>query len=291
MSEKEKEMYERSPELKGFLLEDVQKPGKRLRRSGVFGNVEVLTVGGTTCVGKRLHMALLDTDDRGSPAPLLYERFASGCQVLSCVQHPNVTQFMGLCSFNEVPYPILVMEAIYDDFHTLLESYSNLPFPLILHVLHDVTKGLVYLHTQQSPPIVHRDLSARNVLIDKASMKSKITDHWNSLFVDPTKLSLASQTPCILPYMPPEALDSNSQYDTKFDIFSLGHMMLFALLQEFPKDLLPLTYLDPDTAEPKSRTEVERRDKYVRKLFVKLTRSHVMTKMILRCLHNIPEKR
>ena len=291
MSEIEKEMYEGSPELKDFLLEDVQKTGKRLRRSGVFGNVEVLTVGGKTCVGKRLHMALLDIDDRGSPTPSLYERFASGCQVLSCVQHPNVARFMGLCSFNEVPYPILVMEAVYDDFHSFLESYSNLPFPLILHVLHDVTKGLVYLHTQQSSPIVHRDLTAHNVLIDKSSMKSKITDHWNSLFVDPKKLSFTSQTPCILPYMPPEALHGDLQYDTKLDIFSLGHMTLSALLQEFPKDLLPLRYLDPQTQEPKTRTEVERRDKYIRKLFVKLTRSHVMTKMILKCLHKNPENR
>lgn len=289
MSENE-EKYTCFPELEKFLLEGVQKTGKRLG-SGVFGNVDELTVGGTVCVGKRLHMVLLDIDDRGTPASGMSERFVSGCNVLSNVHHPNIVQFMGLCLFSDVPYPVIMMEAIYENFHNLLVEQGNLPFPLALHVLHDVTKGLVYLHTQQSPVIVHGDLTAKNVLIDKASMKSKIADLGNSLLVDPAKLSQAIQTPCVLPYMPPEILDTNFKYDTKLDVFSFGHLSLFAILQEFPKDLLPKKYPDPWTDEVKIRSEVERREKYVRKMFVKLTRSHIMTKMTLQCLSDDPEKR
>ena len=288
MSEEEK--CTRFPELQKFFLEGVQKTGKRLG-SGGFGNVEELTVGGTICVGKRLHMVWLDADDRGTPASGISERFVSGCNVLSNVHHPNIAQFLGLCLFSEVPYPVIVTEAIYENFHNLLEEQGNLPFPLALHVLHDVTKGLVYLHIQQSPAIVHGDLTAKNVLIDKASMKSKITDLGNSLLVDPAKLSLAIQTPGVLPYMPSEALDANFKYDTKLDVFSFGHLSLFAILKEFPKDLLPLKYPDLLTDEVKIRSEVERREKYVRKMFVKLTRSHVMTKMTLQCLSDDPRKR
>lgn len=287
MAEKEQK-YESSPELEAFLLKDVRKTGKRLG-SGVFGNVEELMIGSRTCVGKKIHMALLETDGRGVPAPSVNERFVSACTELSRASHINVAQFLGLCVFSEVPYPILVMEAIYDDFHTLLEKRGDLPFPLILHILHDVTKGLVYLHSQLS--FVHRDLTARNVLIDRSSMTSKISDLGNSLMLGPVKLSWALQAPAVLPYMPPEALTSPPMYDTKFDIFSFGQLMLFALLQEFPKDLLPATYDDPDTGELKTRTEVKRRDKYARKLFVKLTRSHPLTKLIFRCLDNDPEKR
>lgn len=290
MSENE-ENYMRFPELEKFFLEGVQKTGKRLG-SGVFGNVEELTVGGTICVGKRLHMVWLDTNDSGTPASGMSERFVTGCNVLSNVHHPNIAQFLGLCLFSEVPYPVIVTEAIYENFHNLIEEQGNLPFPLALHVLHDVTKGLVYLHTQQSPAIVHGDLTAKNVLVDKASMKSKITDLGNLLLVDPAKLSLAIQTPGILPYMPPEALDSDFKYnDTKLDVFSFGHLSLFAILQEFPKDLLPLKYPDPLTDGVKIRSEVERREKYIRKMFVKLTRTHVMTKMTMQCLSDDPRKR
>ena len=288
MAEKEK----RYKKLEEFLLKDVQKTGKRLG-SGTFGNVEELTVGGTVCVGKRFHMALLDIDKGDMPVPAVIERFVSGCKLMSKLHHPNIIQFMGLCLFDEVPYPILVMEAVYDDFHTILIKRSSnleLPFPLILHILLDVTKGLVYLHTQQSP-IIHRNLTAHNVLVDKASMKSKLADVGSSLLIDSTKLSLVRHTPGIVPYMPPEAFDTSFIDNIKFDMFSFGHLTLFAILQEFPRDLLPSTYPDPLTDEPKMRNEVERRESYIRRMFVKLTRSHAMTKMVVQCLHNSPEKR
>ena len=283
------EKVETYKKLEEFLLKDVQKTGKRLG-SGTFGNVEELIVGGTVCVGKRFHMALLEVDKGDVPVASVIERFAFGCKLLSKLQHPNIVQFMGLCVFNDVPYPLLVTEAVYDDFHTILVKHSNLPFPLILYILHDVVKGLDYLHTWQSP-IIHRSLTGRNILIDKASMTSKLADVGSSLLIDSMKLSLVDHTRGILPYMPPEALNANSADSTKHDMFSFGHLTLFAILQEFPGELLPSAFNDPTTDEPKMRSEIERREFYIRRMFVKLTRSHAMTKIVLQCLHNSPEKR
>ena len=280
--------YRDIPELKDFFLNNVARTGKKLG-SGAFGIVEELTVGGTICAGKKLHSTLLDAHNEGIDR--MITRFICECKLMSKVRHPNIVQFMGLCLFDESVHPVLVMEKVDVNLENLLETHKNLPFPLILHLLQDVTKGLIYMHDQK-PPIVHRDLTARNVLINKTSISAKIADLGNALMVDPVKLSnTLSQAPGTLPYMPPEGLTCKPKYDSMLDMFSFGHLALYAVIQEFPRDLLPPTYSDPLTEELKPRSEVERREVYVKVLCDKLTKDHTVTKLILQCLNNMPAKR
>ena len=280
--------YRDVPELSEFFLNDVSKTGKTLG-SGAFGIVEELSVGGTICAGKMLHTILLNELNEG--VDKIQERFVSECRLMSKVRHPNIVQFMGLCLYNDCAHPVLVMEEVDTSLECMLESQKNLPLPLILHILHDITKGLIHLHDSQKPPIVHRDLTAKNILIDKASMKAKIADLGNALMIDPTKLSITlSQAPGTLPYMPPEALVSTPKYDTSLDMFSFGHLALFTVLQEDPGELLPPTY-NNKIDELVARSEVQRRQIYIDMLMDRLTEDHLVTKMIIQCLHNTPAKR
>ena len=281
--------YEDVPELREFFLSNARKTGKMLG-SGAFGIVEELTVGGTICAGKMLHSILLDKLNEG--ADRIMERFVSECRLMSKVRHPNIVQFMGLCIFDDCTHPVLVMEAVDTSLEDILETHDNLPLPLVLHILLDITRGLIYLHDSQKPPIVHRDLTARNVLIDKASMRAKIADLGNALMIDPAKLSMTlSQAPGTLPYMPPEALELNPKYDTSLDMFSFGHLALFAVLQQNPGQLLPPNYVDKHTNKLLARSEVQRREKCIEMLVEKLTKDHLTTKMIIQCLSNTQAKR
>ena len=281
--------YRHVPELKEFFLEDVQRTGQKLG-SGAFGIVEELKVGGTLSAGKKLHAALLDAQNQGTDR--MIKRFISECKLLSRLRHPCIVQFMGLCMFSKSEYPILVMEKLDFNLENVLDTYSNVPLPLMIRIFKDIIKGLIHLHSQKPAPVIHRDLTARNILITKASMSAKIADLGNALMVDPVKFSTTlSQAPGTLPYMPPEALQVKPNYDSMLDMFSFGHLALYAIVQEYPGDLLPATYADPSTEEVKGRSEVERREKYIRMLYSKLTEGHVLTKMILQCLHNMPERR
>lgn len=282
--------YKDVPELKEFFLEDVQRTGQKLG-SGAFGIVEELKVGGTLAAGKKLHAALLDAQSQGTDR--MIKRFISECKLMSRLRHPNIVQFMGLCMFSESAHPVLVMEKLDDNFENVLDTYNNVPLQLMIRIFKDIIKGLIYLHSQKPAPVIHRDLTARNVLIVKSSMSAKIADLGNALMVDPVKLSTTlSQTPGTLPYMPPEALQFKPNYDSMLDMFSFGHLALYAVIQVYPGDLLPATYYtDSLSEEVKGRSEVERRYKYIKMLYSKLTEDHVLTKMILQCLHNIPERR
>ena len=99
-------------------------------------------------------------------------------------------------------------------------------------MLEDVATGLVYLH-QHSPQIIHRDLTAKNVLLTPY-YTAKITDFGNSRIVDlqPGQLvRTMSQLPGTLTYMAPEALEASSHYGPSLDVFSFGHLALFVALQ------------------------------------------------------------
>ena len=153
------------------------------------------------------------------------------------LRHPNITQFLGLCFLQEAEIPpiippLLVMERLEMSLDTLLECVPNIPLLLKVSFLEGVCCGLVYLHSMQ-PPVVHRDLTARNVLLT-SSLVAKITDLGNSRIINMRPGQLARTLTCVpgtLAYMPPEALSESHCYGTSLDIFSFGHLALYSMTQ------------------------------------------------------------
>ena len=147
------------------------------------------------------------------------------------MRHPHIVQFLGLCFLEGSALPVLVMERLNSSLDNLLETFPRLALPIKQLLLTDVARGLLYLHTH-NPPIVHRDLSARNVLLT-SSLVAKISDLGNARIVDLQSGQLArtlTRLPGTLSYMPPEAFDEGSQYGPRLDIFSFGHLALFTLV-------------------------------------------------------------
>ena len=166
-----------------------------------------------------------------------------------------------------------------------------IPYSLKRSFLLDISRGLFYLHGH-SPPIIHRDLTARNVLLTR-SMLAKIADLGNARMVEPHKLNKTMSTaPGTLVYMPPEAIGVRPKYDAKLDMFSFGHLSLYTAIKDFPDELLPSTYTDPKNPDNlKARSEVQRREPFMMKLYKELGKEHPLVKLIRQCLHNAAECR
>ena len=159
-------------------------------------------------------------------------RYVQECQLMSNLRHPNITQFMGVCFLPNCQLPVLLMERLDGSLDDLLETVPNIPLVLKCSMLEDVSRGLLYLH-KHSPQIIHRDLTAKNVLLT-SSLVAKITDFGNARIVNLQPGQLArtlSRLPGTLAYMPPEALSANARYGPSLDIFSFGHLALFTLNQ------------------------------------------------------------
>ena len=162
----------------------------------------------------------------------MVQKYLQECQLMSSLRHPNITQFLGLCFLPGTRLPLLVMERLETSLDDLLEHMPHLPFSLKCSVLEDIARGLLYLHGR-SPPVIHRDLTSRNVLLT-SSLVAKITDMGNSRIANmkPSQIvKTLTKYPGTLVYMPPEAQDDTHQYGTSMDVFSFGHLALYTLTQ------------------------------------------------------------
>ena len=288
------------------MLSNVWLTGNKIG-SGAYGSVEEVAIPGAICAAKRIHEIFLDRSE--IPAAEISRsiaQFVRECQLMSTLRHPHIVQFLGVCFFPGSRLPALVMERLLTSLHDLLDPETDPPpppdapkpfFPLSLKcsILHNVASGLAYLH-EQSPPIIHRDLSARNVLLNSA-MVAKIADLGVARIV-PRMRAAATMTkaPGAGIYMPPEALEdkdeereeTRAKYDMSIDVFSFACVAIFTLSQTFPCNLLAPTYRKG--GQLLGRTELERRERYMRVIYSQLRENHPLLQMIEGCL-DFPEDR
>ena len=276
-------------ELQPFVVSDVRLTG-RVLGEGSYGSVEEAEIPGATCVVKKLHEALLPPPTEARGADRMAATFVAECRLMSTVRHPHIVQFLGVCLLPGSRLPALIMEKLLIDLHNLLENNSAIPLSMKHSILLGVSKGLTYLHTR-SPAIIHRDLSARNVLLNSA-MVAKIADLGNSRIINvrPSQLMTMTKNPGNMWYMPPEALEDTSMYNTSIDVFSFGNLALFTLTQEFP-NVKPATFTDPNTGRVSARLEVERRSESFEQVYHELGREHPLVRLAEQCLQNLPSRR
>ena len=250
---------------------------------GSYAVVLRLEYRGLKCAGKQLY-------------PVLYEqgvgdtvrRFEEECRLLAQMCHPNIVQFIGVYFEEGSRVPILVMEFLPTTLARCIDTYGVLPEEVSYSILHDVALGLYHLHSQ-TPPIIHRDLSANNVLL-ATNMTAKISDLGVAriLNLTPQQMSRMTSTPGTPAYMPPEAMRANPRYDASIDEFSYGVLMIHVLSGRWPLPLREPNYVNPENrAQLLAVSEAERRDEYLRDI----GNAHPLMDLILRCVSNDPRQR
>ena len=295
-----------NPELSPFVLSNVTVTGTRIG-AGAYGSVEEVGIAGAICAAKKIHDIYQDRSEvLEAEMRRVSTQFVKECQLMSTLRHPHIVQFLGVCSFPGSRLPALVMERLLTNLHDLLDPEVDPPpppgtpkpfFPLSLKcsILHNVASGLVFLH-EQTPPIIHRDLSARNVLLT-SGMVAKIADLGVARIVPRMKAAATmTKAPGAGIYMPPEALEAKfneekecSKYGVSIDIFSFGVVAIFALSETFPCNLMAPTYRD-EKRRIVGRSELERRDEYMQMIYSQLREDHPLLQVIERCL-DFPEDR
>ena len=275
------------PELKSFILLDVKRTNRELG-SGAYGIVEEVEIPGAVCAAKRIHESLLQSKEYN----YITSKYVSECKIMSTLRHPHIVQFMGVCYLPGSKLPSLIMERMETSLHNLLESGTELPLSLKRALLLDVAKGLYYLHSH-SPPIIHRDLTATNVLLN-SSLVAKITDLGVARIIDlrPDQLKaiVLTKAPGNVIYMPPEALDDDPNYDASLDIFSFGNIALFTLTQQFP-DVGGPTVTDPNTENIIGVSEVNRRKRGFEMLNRLFKAKKAYIDLTFDCLQNVAKNR
>ena len=195
--------------LEQYRLRTARETGLEFGR-GSYAAVVQVDYKGLRCAGKKIHRVLYE-----GHMDNLVRRFEEECRLLSQLRHPHVVQFLGIYFEEDTNAPVLVMEFLPTTLTQCLDRYGIMPEEINYSILQDVAIGLRYLHDRDDP-IVHRDLSANNVLLTP-DMKAKISDLGVAkiLEADPTRMSPMTTNPGTQCYMPPEATADRPRYDAK----------------------------------------------------------------------------
>lgn len=248
---------------------------------GAYGDVLEVEYKGVIYAAKKYRIASLGNATLGA--------FSREHDILARIRHPNIVPYYGICKLATDRSTVIVMERMEKNVAALLKDKPDIDFAVKLKLLTDIASGLHHLH-EQNPAIIHRDLTAGNVLLTRDGV-AKISDFGNSRMVDLRATpEILTSNPGTLDYMPPEALEGG-KYTVKLDNFSFGHLAIHIIIQRRPHPLLRHTYKIAGKLTP--RTEVERRELYLSEVKSKLKggETHKLYQLIIKCLRDDPDHR
>eukprot|EP00117_Sycon_ciliatum_P008780 scpid89182/ scgid11336/ Serine/threonine-protein kinase CTR1 len=253
---------------------------------------------GIPVAAKVLHPNLVQPGVEGRDERL--QRFGVEIARLSHLQHPRLCQILGIAVTADRHLPVLVVELLDRTLYQCSVGPDRLDHVTLLSFLADAMAGVRYLHSRD-PPVIHRDLTLRNVLIK--GQIAKLCDFGCARLCATNPADLVGFLPDLTAcpgnvlYMAPEALQNPPVYDESLDIFSFGVLATSVVtgvepstdLHTSPRTIRQIVQRADGTSEETvtAITEVERR-------VVDLERipdGHPLKPAIFRCLAVVAEDR
>uniref|UniRef100_A0ACD5YD57 Uncharacterized protein n=1 Tax=Avena sativa TaxID=4498 RepID=A0ACD5YD57_AVESA len=206
---------------------------------------------------KKLHTGNKEAHDE--------ERFQHEIEMLTKIRQRSIIKLYGYCSHPQ--YRFIVCQLI--ERGNLASILSNEEQAILFHwqkritLIRDVAQAIAYLHHDVHPPIIHRDITSRNILLD-ADHRAFVSDFGIARMLKPDS-SNWSTLAGTYGYIAPE-FSYTSAVTEKCDVYSFGVVALEVLMgkhpgnmQEFLSSLndqfLPEEILDKQLPRPKNDEE------------------------------------
>ena len=200
--------------------EEIELTGPQLG-AGASATVTMAKFRGTQVAVKRIHDEIVCNHN--------LQLFQREMSMAARLRHPNLIQFIGATMEGEM---MIVMELMTTSLRSQLRTETYFPPVAVKAICLDVARGLNYLHLVQPDPIVHRDISSANVLLDQLPLgnwRAKLTDYGSVNLLR----QLRTENPGSPAYSAPEASNPRLQ-SPKMDIYSLGALVLEMLTGQLP---------------------------------------------------------
>ena len=201
--------------------DDIELTGPELGR-GAWAMVRVAKFRGLKVAAKVMYDELISENNE--------ELFRREMSIASRLHHPNLVLFIGATIVRSM---VVVMEFVSTSLRKQLERDRYFQPNTAQFVTLDVCMALTYLHNMSPVPIVHRDISSSNILLEP-QLPPKL---WKAKVTDYGTVNLISQIHTANPgspaYCAPESCDPRLQ-SPKMDVYSLGALLLEMLTGKLP---------------------------------------------------------
>ena len=199
---------------------DIRMTERILGRGG-WGEVRVARFHGLEVAAKVLHETIISEYN--------VSLFSREMNIASKIRHPNLLQFIGATTEGN---PMILTELMPTSLRKELET-GGLAYPAILSISLDVACALNYLHLFKPHPILHRDVSSANVLLQicgSSGWRAKVSDY-GSANLEP--LIGRTTNPGNPVYSAPEA-GNPREHSPSMDVFSYGVLLLEMITRRIP---------------------------------------------------------
>ncbi|WCJ22463.1 Malectin/receptor-like protein kinase family protein [Euphorbia peplus] len=188
--------------------------------SGFFGNVYKAEIGGSTYAIKRLSGVSKSIE-------INTRQYELEINALKRVRHPNIVNITSYCEENNERIIVFGYYANRSLRYQLGSRRANLTWAKRRRIAIGAARGLVYLHDNCKPKIIHRDVKTDNIVLDD-NFEAKVIDFGLvKLFPEGSPCSHISGSSLkgTAIYVDPEYLETERVSD-KLDVYSFGVVLL-----------------------------------------------------------------
>ncbi|KAM7519178.1 hypothetical protein LguiB_018140 [Lonicera macranthoides] len=169
--------------------------------------------------------------------PAFDKSFKNEVQVLSNIRHRNIVKLYGFCLHNRcmfLVYEYMERGSLFCALRVDSEAIE-LDWTKRVNIIRGIAHALSYMHHNCTPPIVHRDISSNNILLN-SKLEAFVADFGAARLLSPDS---SNQTIPVgtYGYIAPE-LAFTLVVTEKCDVYSFGVVALEIIMGRHPRDLL-----------------------------------------------------
>ncbi|KAG8067318.1 hypothetical protein GUJ93_ZPchr0005g14275 [Zizania palustris] len=248
--------------LKQYMIKEMRKATNNFDRKNILGQggfgvvYKGLLRDGTIVAVKRMKDCISAGEE---------DQFHTEVEVISLIVHPNLLHLTGFCATDNerlLVYPYMPNGTVSSKLQEFVGGKATLDWARRRRIALGTARGLVYLHEQCDPKIIHRDIKASNVLLDE-HFEAVVADFGLAKLLDHGESHVITAVRGTIGRIPPEYLMTGHSSE-KTDVYGFGFLLVELITGRRSMELREHEYQKGGILEwAKERLEEKRLDLFV----------------------------